>query len=611
MRAPEKPDPTQTPSDGLKSFPERNHDLSLFFALLSVLLTLLLYLPSLNGEFVNWDDPLYILANPHIRHLNSASIFWLFTHSYDGNWIPFTWLSLALDYQIGGLEPWVYHLDNLILHCLNTFIVFFLSKKLLSVISITGDSRQLQLSSGRSTFIAFGTSVLFGIHPIHVESVAWATERKDLLYGLFFLLSLLVYLDFALMTERKLFRYLSCLGLFLLAILSKPMAVSLPLVLILLDFWPLKRLKGNPSRVLMEKIPFLTISLVLGVATILSQSQVGATPSLAQLPLSFRVMNAFHSLFFYIGKVLVPLNLTAFYPIFLKNTFSFEYVLSALLAILVTCLCFLFRKKWPYLTAAWLYYLVTWGPAAGIIQAGNQATGDRFDYLPSLAPFLLLVAATVVFFSRKRILQAISVIWVLFLGVVTFHQIRIWKNSVSLFENVLKVNPENGLIVYIDLAVSYEEVGRLDDALAEYNKIISLNPFLGNPHYGKGKILSEKGLMKDAVSEFKVASNLMPNYPPLHSDFGMVYERMGRYPEALNEIHESLRLNPNYAETYEDLGIVYRDQKLWEKSLEAFLKARFLDPSNERYLENLIKAYKKMGKFKELLALYQEVARKS
>lgn len=564
----------------------------------SLLLTLLAYLPVMNNGFVNWDDPVYIEHNLHIRRLDPASISWMFSNFYAGYWMPLTWLSLSLDFFIGRLEPWVYHLHNLVLHLLNTAVVFLFSFKLLTLVRGPRPKTWTPLA-------AFGTALLFGLHPLHVESVAWAAERKDLLCGLFSLLSLLAYLSHA-VQPRLSWKYAACLGAFLLALLSKPMAVSFPLVFLLLDQWPLERLRPNPAKVLIEKVPFLIAALAAGVIAVMSQSQAGAAWDLGSSPFPFRFTNACHSIFFYLVKMLLPVKLTAFYPILMENTFSPSYLLSVLGALSISLLCFIQRDERPYLAAAWVYYLLTLAPVLGLFQVGNQAAADRFTYLPSLGPFLLAASLLTAFFSKKR-----WFLLILFTGVaaafgtMTFRQVTLWRDSTSLWESTLRVHPKNNLVVHNNLAWAYEQEGRYSEALAKYEGTNAMGaPFLFS-HWGRARMLAQKGRSDESVQEFKTAMGLNQNFPPLHLGLGRVYIQKKMEAEGLAEIRKAVEMDPHYGEAYNDLGLILRERSRPREAIEAFRKARTLDPDDPAYLRNLIKALEKMGKHQEAMALHR------
>ncbi len=550
-------------------------------ALIPALLTFLVYLPSLPNQFTNWDDIMYIQENSHIRHFDVSSIKWMFTHFYSaGLWIPLTWISLALDYLIGKMDPRIYHLDNLCLHCLNTIMVFFLSIRILKLaVKDSGmEEGRKKTWLGMSAFL---TALLFGMHPIHVESVAWATERKDLLYGFFFLASLIVYLDYAsapVLNTRKLY---ACLGLFIISIFSKPMAVTLPLVLILLDIWPLGRMCAQGSKVFLEKIPFFIGALASGVVAIFSQSSTGSFSGLNLIPLSYRFMNSTHSLVFYLQKMVCPTGLAALYPIDLKKTFSPPYVYSAMAAILITSICFIYRKKRPYWLAAWVYYLVTLAPVLGILQVGSQSAADRFTYLPSLGPTLLFGAAVAAFFNQRRaVFLALTVGLAAWLGYGTYRQTETWKDTVTLWENVLRVNPRNSQIAHANLADGFLKMGRLDEALREFDKGIAIGPLSAFSFDGKGMTLLEMGRLEEALQNLKEGVSLEPENAKFHCHLGTAYEKMGKYQEALGEILEGIRRDPDYSDGYFDLGVLYMKMGDQGKSVEAYKKALALDPDN-------------------------------
>ena len=278
-----------------------------------------------------------------------------------------------------------------------------------------------------------------------------------------------------------------------------------------------------------------------------------------------------------------------------------------LVIISVVTVCY--SRKLPYLLVGWLWFLGMLVPVIGLVQVGEQAWADRYAYLPSVAPFVLLASTFIYLFSKWRpALIFLSIGWAALLGYGTFRQVSVWKDSIALWENVLRVYPKNNVIVYTNLAASYEEAGHWNDALAEYNQAIATQVPLANPHHGKGKILLEKGLTDEAIQEFKTSISIDPTYTEPHSDLGMVYERAGLHAEALAEIHKAIRLDPEYAPAYNNLGMVLKSQGKLEESIGAFRKAQSLDPDNGTYLRNLISIYQQMGNHKETLALYRELS---
>ena len=535
-------------------------------ALASALLAFLVYLPALQNGFLNWDDKEIIPGNPHIQSLSLSNLFWMLTDLTTGNWLPLTWFSYALDHGWGGSEPFAYHMDNLLLHALNTLLVFFLSLRLVNLAV-----RQPHFPVKRAAFL---TAVLFGLHPLHVESVAWAAERKDLLCGAFYFLSLLVYLDYAARKDKKPSRYYSCLGLFLLALMSKPMAVTLPAVLLVLDAWPLRRLATDRAKVLLEKIPFFLLSISVGCLTILAQSRKGAMPSLETLgPLS-RLMNALHSLIFYLGKMVAPIHLTAFYPL-PAEPFSLEVLGATFLVMLISRFCFVQRKVRPALGTAWLFYLVTVSPVIGLLQAGTQAAADRYTYIPLLG-FFILFSAWFAHWSSTRPFRGavIGLALALTLSMVTLGQLEAWKNQVVLWENVVKFYPRVNDVAYSNLGNAYQAAGRLEEALKAYDAAATLAPNKALPHEGRGFVLSGLGRPEDSFLEFKKAVELEPTQPIYLLMLGNAYLIRGQAKEAVQVLEEAEKLQPQNPALLHQLALAY--EKDGQKDLAAQTQAHAL-----------------------------------
>jgi protein O-mannosyl-transferase len=573
-----------------------------------IFVTLFFYLPILNNGFVNVDDTEAIVQNTQIQFINSSSLKWMLTTFHMGFWIPLTWLSLSLDRFLGGLNPLTFHSHNLLLHVLNTVLAFFLCLKVLGLArKDRGESGETSPMS-RELSGALLAALLFGLHPIHVESVAWAVERKDVLYSLFFLLGLLVYLDRVSSPIRRAWKLFACLVCFSLSLLSKPMAVTFPLVLLLLDVWPLGRFSTGRMKVLLEKMPFFLLSAISGVMTVLAHSQSGAIMAIQKLPMDFRVVNAFHSLAFYLWKMLWPTKLSVLYPIMVGNTIMTLENLGAIFIVLaVTFVCFLYWKKWPFLTVAWLYYVITLSPVLGILQVGSQAAADRFTYLPSLGPFLLFAAGVVVLLKNRRLpVLYLALGLALILGLATSRQIGTWRDSVTLWENVLNLRPDYSYVAYTFLAQAYDSAGRTDDALREFDRAIALGSPDAVPHNGKAIALCNKGRLEESIPEFKASIAMNPQYSPPHLNLWIVYQRLGRYEESLGEALEAVKLNPASAQAYDLMGISYGDLNQFDKSIEAFQKALSLEPDNPEFQRHLAATTKRASNPNELMDLYQK-----
>ncbi len=581
-----------------------------FFALLTAFSTLIVYLPSLKNDFVNWDDADNIINNSHIRTLNFSSIHWMLTNNFENYWIPLSWFSWAVDYWLGGLNPFVFHLTNLILHTFNTVLVFFFSLRILKLARLSQSPGLDTTPKPTAAHGALMTALLFGLHPIHVESVAWATERKDILYTFFFLLGLLAYLDYQSSIDRKKWKLWGCVGLYLLALMSKPMAVTLPLVYLILDVWPLGRMKANVSSVIKEKIPFFALALIVGFTTLgMMAEKKGIVQSGS---IAVKTMNAFHSLAFYIWKMIAPFHLLPFYPF--PRHFDSGYYIVAVLGVLLTLLgfliCALYRKDQPNLGAAWLYFIVTILPTLGLIQVIDAMAADRYMYLPSLSLFLLFSGAVAVFAPNRKIFLGLCGLLLILLGFGTIRQIGVWKNSKTLWENVVKVYPDESSLAHSYLAISYEQKGLLDDSLSEYNRALSLSPESHLAHDGKGIVLFKKGLVDEAIQEYKLALTDDPDFTLAHQNLWGAYEKKGMHDAAISEIKEAIKIDPDSAVNYAKLGTSYSALNQWSASDEAFKTAFNLDPDSAESHNEKGNVFARMGKwdaaieeFKTALAL--------
>lgn len=597
------PDEKKIEADNQGGFAAQGRGRLWGYVTIPVLLTLLFYWPLLGNDFVSWDDSKSILNNIHLRSLGLGSIQWMFSNFYESNYIPLTWASLALDFKLGGLNPQIYHFHNLVLHLLNTVLVFFLSLRILRLFEKNKGPGKENRSSAWIMPAAFLAALLFGIHPVHVESVAWATERKDLLSGLFFLAGLWVYLNYASRSASKTRNYWICLFLFLLALFSKPMAISFPLVLLLLDGWPLGRFFTDRAKVLTEKIPFFILAFLSGYLTMMAQKQ--ALVSEQSIPFVPRVLNAVHSLFFYLWKMFLPVNLAAYYPFVLKGEkLSGSYLGLALLVLLAAIALYFLLPKRPFLTAGLLYYFITLVPVLGIVQVGSQAAADRYTYLPSLGPFLLAASlAAYWLLNRRMVFILLTAVLAVLLGYGTSQQTRTWKDSVALWENAVRVSPGVSVLAYTNLGNAYQETGRLDDAIQAYDQAIAIDPLQSVPQDWKGSALYSKGLFEEAVKQFLLAIELDPKNALPHINLSIANLKLGKNEEALAEAQVAVNLSPGLARVYNNLGACYWYMKQLEKSVEAYQKAVSLEPGKPEYSVNLAEMYSQMGRMNEAIEL--------
>ncbi|MGD0885104.1 MAG: tetratricopeptide repeat protein [Thermodesulfovibrionales bacterium] len=592
-----------------------------YLAAFASLATFAVYLTTLRNDFVIWDDNLYVINNLHIRSLDWAFFTWAFSGFHVGNWHPLTWVSHAFDYAAWGLNPLGHHLTNNILHAMNTFLVVLLCIKLLEMWKERSTPEAASpFLDRRGTMIAAGvTGLLFGLHPLHVESVAWVAERKDLLCGLFFLLSISAYASHvrALVSEplekrkaaSRFFNraYLVSLAFFALALLSKPMAVSLPVVLLVLDWYPFQRICSwksfRDSGV--EKLPFLICSIISSTLTIMAQRTGGATGMMAFMPLRARMLVAAKALVTYLGKIAVPVGLSAYYP-YPKGRevtlVSPQYLFAVIFVVGLTAILLVAAKKQRVWLSVWGYYVVTLVPVIGVIQVGSQAMADRYMYLPSLGPFLLigLIAAWV--WARadslkqwrpmvKGLIAAIAISLVISLSFVTLKQIAVWRDALTLSTDMVRKAPDAAL-PRNNLGITYLNQNRLDLAVNEFITALKLAPDLAEAHNNLGAAYVKQNRLDLAENEFITALKLEPDDAKAHYNLGNVYRDQNRPDLAVNEFITALKLEPDLVEAHNNLGIVYLNQNRPDLAENEFIAALTLKPDNAEAHNNLGYAYR-------------------
>jgi hypothetical protein len=514
------------------------------------LMTLLVYLPALQNDFVDWDDNVYISDNPHIRSLDMTFFKWAFWGFHAANWHPLTWVSHAVDYALWGLNPLGHHLTNSILHAANTFVVVLIAMRLLTAFKErTTQNGQLPFLHEQAILIAAGvTGLLFGIHPLHVESVAWVSERKDLLCALFYILSVMAYMKYIgsrqpavgsreleVSSQRSENRipqatinnhqsagfYLLALGYFVLALLSKPMAVSLPVVLLILDWHPFGRIRSLKTflAACIEKLPFIALSLISSLLTILAQEAGNAMRTTDFTPLSMRMLVAAKALVAYLGKMIWPMKLVPFYP-YPKDAslFTLEYLLPLILAAGITIACVLSVKKQKLWLSVWGYYVATLIPVLGIVQVGNQSMADRYTYLPSLGPFLIFGLVVAGAFRRidvaarrgliVRIISAtVTLLVVVSLSYVTVKQTGVWKNSLDLWSYVIE--QDAGVYqAYNMRGMIYANRGQFDRALDDLDKGLVVEPDAVKLLINHAFVCIKVGQTERGLSDLKRACDL-------------------------------------------------------------------------------------------------------
>jgi tetratricopeptide (TPR) repeat protein len=494
------------------------------------LVTLAVFWQVTGYNFVNFDDPVYVTENSHIHGITINGVRWAFSSTYAEFWHPLTWLSLMFDYQLYGLNAGGYHLTNLILHILSSLLLFWLFNRMTGMI-------------WRSAFVA----ALFALHPLHVESVAWIAERKDVLSAFFWMLTLCLYVYY---TEKPAIRrYLLVLFSFVCALMSKPMVVTLPLIMILLDYWPLKRFESKKENWVLwqfkEKFPLFTLSAVFSIITLLAQHKMSAQDS--SYPLG------------YLAKTFWPQDLAIFYPF--PNDIPLWQVLGAtILIIVISAFVIIMLKRLPYLFAGWLWFAITMAPVIGIIQINSQAMADRYHYLPSVGIAVILAWGLPLLFSRddtrRKILFPAAIASLLILSVLTWQQCGYWKNSVTIFQHALLVT-KNNYLAHSNLASALAEEGKLNEAIDHYNEAIRIIPHCAEHYYNRGLAYVTLGQHKKAIDDFNQAVNMKPDYFEAYLNKGAACGVLGQYQPAIDNFSEAIRLQPDYIYAYYNRGFAY------------------------------------------------------
>lgn len=575
-------------------------------------MTFVVYLPALQNEFVNWDDGLYVYDNFNIRSIDFHVLKWVFTLGANPTWHPLTLLSLALDYAVWGLNPLGYHLTNNILHAINTSLVFILSIKLMGYANpVIGKKDYYPF------FVGAITALLFGIHPLHVESVAWISERKDVLCGFFFLTTLLAYIRYAAANSKRPYYYGLCLILFVLALLSKPMAVSLPVVLLILDFYPLQRLMigdrlRNVKAMFIEKLPFFLLSLVSSIITVIAQRAGEALQSFDVYPLKMRIFDSIRAFGFYLIKMVFPFNLAPFYPHTMElNFFTVDYLGSFVLLIATTVLSIRSLKRNRLFFSVWLYYVVTLIPVIGIIKVGGHVMADRYTYLPSIGPFLLAGIGVGAFIERckKRQYQMSLVILILFSGIMisrTIEQMSIWRSSVMLWSHQIKIYIDRDVSAYLKRGDAYQIIGKYQPAITDYNKAIELNYGFTDAYFHRGNAYAALGNLEQAIKDYEKAIDIDPKNADAYYNLGNIYANLKDYQRAILNFNFAVKLNPKYTEAYNNRGMAYDNIGNHKRAIDDFDMAIKLNPEHAKAYSNKGIAYSILGDAKEAIISFNK-----
>jgi tetratricopeptide (TPR) repeat protein len=534
-------------------------------ALCLVLLVLLLYAPVKRHEFVNYDDDRYVTENPHVRSgLTADGVRWAFKSLHASNWHPLTWLSHMLDVELYGLEPGGHHMTSVMLHAINAVLL------LLALGVLTG-----------RFWPALTVALLFAVHPLRVESVAWVAERKDLLAGLFWMLTLLAYGLWA--RRRGAVRYGLVLACFVLGLTAKPMLVTLPFVLLLLDVWPLRRTEAETVRALLvEKLPLFVLSAASVAITLVAQQRGGAMQVSEMWTLSQRLANALIAWVAYLWKTIWPAKLACFYPhpaaVGAGDPFLLKALGAAFLLVIVTAHIVSARRRRPYLAVGWFWYLGTLIPVIGIVQVGGQAMADRYTYLPLIGIYIAVawgLAEWVDRDARRRVVAVGAVaIAVVALAAVTWVQIGHWRNGQTLFEHALRVTRDN-YVARNNLGSVFESRGELETAAGQFEEALRIRDDFAPAHNNLGLVLTKQGKPSRAIEHLLRAVRLDPGSAEAQANLGSALQQQGDLDRAAEHFERAVQLEPGHARAHNNIGIIFERrgdldgaQARYEKALQ-------------------------------------------
>ena len=577
-----------------------------------------IYSQAIGHRFIVLDDIAYFEENPMVnRGVTLQGLGWAFTTFREGNWHPLTWISHMIDSQLFGTFAGGHLLVNALIHTANTLLLFW-----------------LLLRTTRARWSSALVAALFALHPLHVESVAWASERKDTLSTFFGLLSLIAYVRYA--EAPSIRRYVWTAITLALGLLAKPMLVTWPFLMLLLDYWPLSRfqrpeVRGQPARrslggsrwsvvrrLVVEKIPLFALVAASAAITSLAQSRAGAVRTFTELPLALRLSNALVSYAKYLLRAFWTNDLAVFYPWPKGGTPAWQIIGAALLLIGITALCFFQRKIRPYLIVGWLWFMGTLVPVIGLVQVGGQTMADRYFYIPSIGLFIAIVFGLADIAERRRIAPwigaAIANMLLVIFATLTNAQIHRWTDSFTLFNHTLAVAPRN-VAIERSLGYALQRNGQLDEAVAHFEKALQIQPndqvsqlYMGIARFYQGQVpeaiehakaaihlqpdsakahnllglaLAKQNRDDAALDELRRASKLAPTDAEIRNGLGLTLARLGRVPEAVGEFHEALRLDSKNASAHSNLGLLLLASGKPQESILEFEAALQVNPDLE------------------------------
>ncbi len=511
------------------------------------------YINIYDSQFIKFDDPGYVWKNAHVRSgLTAETIKWAFQTNSQGNWHPLTWLSLAADYSLFGLSPKGFHASSLFIHILSSVVLFLVFKRMTN-------------SMWQSAFVA----IVFGVHPLHVESVAWISERKDVLAGLFWVLTMWAYVRYHDSANTK-YYYLS-IGLFALGLLAKPMLVTLPFVLLLMDYWPLNRIRfgeETPMRgkkkttvsfihLIKEKFPFFLLTIISSIITFIVQGQENNIVMDAVIPFKERLANAAVSYVQYLKMTFFPKGLAIFYPHQMKELNIVMIVVSVVILVTVSVVAWKKKEKHPFLFVGWCWFLGTLVPVIGVVQVGMQAMADRYMYIPLIGISIMIA------WGAKELLKdsvhnrmifkiAFVAVTIAMMG-CTYMQVGKWKDNKTLFEHTLAVTSDNYL-AHHNIGTELLDEEKLDEAIQHFREVIRIMPTYSATYNNLGVALAKSGKLNEAETIWIKAIEIEPSRADVYSNLGHLYQTQGNASKAMQNFETALRLDPNFVDAHYNYG---------------------------------------------------------
>ena len=621
-----------------------------------ILLTLVVFLPTLQNGFVNWDDEANLLENPHYRGLGWEQIRWMFTTFYMSVYRPLTWIPLGFDYVVWGMNPFGYHLTSLLFHCANAVLFYLIAVWLLSLAMPAMAASRLPLC------LAAGFAALcFSLHPLRVEPVAWGSGSSDLVVAFFSLLTILCYLKAARPPEDGLRRWLwmgvtwFCFGLSLLA---KGSAVPVPLALLVLDVYPLNRLKPDPRtwfgprtrHVLLEKIPFLLVAVPFAIIAVLAKQSTGAVAPTANITLLARSMQSFYGLAFYLYKTMVPLALSPLYPRPIHfDPWAWPFVLSGVVVFVITISLIVASRWWPAGLAAWAYYVVILLPLVGVVTYGPQIVADRYSYFACLSWAILagsgmlylwrLWAARKVSEPVFVLLNGLAGLVLVVMAVMSWKQTQIWHDSERLWKHALALDDKSSF-AHNNLGLALAKRGALEEAINELRRAVEVDPafveaftnlgnFLAqrgargeaivylrralqidpafaNAHNTLGNVLADTGALDEAIEHFRKALQSKPQSAMTHYNLARVLAKRGDMEEAIAQYREALEIDPGDVDVHNNLGLLFLSRGNIDQAIEQFREALRVNPNYAKAYFNLGKVYAQQDRLDEAVENFQK-----